>query len=132
MSKQASKMNLDKYPSGQKNQAPRNIITTFYGSNGNEVIRVNRSSDVKRAVSLAVMHLQNGDSLDYSRAFVVSIYNDDTGELYSVITYSVVGEIKILFRRDPKNPTCLMMLPETSIVEKTKVKYETSLRKVQA
>ncbi len=80
------------------------IVTVYYDSKKSKrVLKTNYAKHARSAILRAVDHMQMND---YS-AFVAVIHDEGTSELYAIITRSVTGEIRIVFRRDPSNPTCL-------------------------
>ncbi len=89
----------------------RNIVTTYYDHKGRE-IRSNYSKHPRKAVMLAGDHLSqdhyywlNGSTFEY--ATTASIYDADTAEVHAIITKNSYDEVRTVFKRDHKNPTCI-------------------------
>ena len=81
----------------------RSIQTTYYL--GNTVKQINRAAHARSAVLRAVDHMQMNDY----HAAVAEVFDLETGELHAVLTYSAAGQLAIVFRRDPKDPTCIVL-----------------------
>ncbi len=80
------------------------FVTTFYGE-GNHKVQVNRGGSARRACLHAVDHMQ----MNHYAARVAEVYDERTGELHIVLTYSPDGQMRIVFKRDPADPTCVMV-----------------------
>lgn len=70
-----------------------NIKTVYY--RGNMVTKVTRAAHANSAVPRCVDHLQ----LNHYEAFVAEVFDELNGVLHAVITRSVKGNIKIVFKR---------------------------------
>lgn len=75
----------------------RPIVTSYYGHSGKILIWQNRAKDPENAMDLAYKHMRR----NHYGAFVAEVYNEDTGELYSVVIHPVAGKIVTIFERDP-------------------------------
>lgn len=79
------------------------LIQTDYNLN-KETKKVTHTTTAKKAVTNAISHLQEND---YG-ANIVIVTDTETAELHAIIKMSPTGNISIVFKRDPKSPTCLM------------------------
>lgn len=82
----------------------RPIKTEYFarGDNKNPV-RVTRSANGINAVTNAIRHMQLG----FHDAATVVVTDTDTAELHAVILESPTGDMRIAFKRDPRNPRCV-------------------------
>jgi hypothetical protein len=76
------------------------IKTTYHDRY--EPVRVNRSSNANRAVAQCVYHMQ----VNHYGATVAEVYDAYTGELHAQVRRYKSGEIKIVYRRDPRKFEC--------------------------
>lgn len=82
----------------------RNVRTTYYGDKkAKTIVKINRAQYADKAILHAVSHMHQNT---YG-AFIAEVYDEDTSELYSVITRDVNGRITIVFSGDPKFPVCI-------------------------
>lgn len=85
---------------------PRTIQTEYFSPTDSKTpVRINRASSPQHAVMLAVGHMQMND---YSAAVAV-VFDTGTAELHAIIKHYADGSIRILFKRDPRTPTCIML-----------------------
>lgn len=70
------------------------IKTMFF--QGKQLVKVNHSAHALNAVPRCVGHMQ----LNRYAATVAEVFDELTGELHAVITRSVKGSIKIVFKRE--------------------------------
>jgi hypothetical protein len=103
----------------------RPIVTTYYGQTADWEIQSNRSQDPVRAVKHAFNHMVDND---YG-AFVAVIYNAETSELWGIIVHNVVGEVRALFRRDPRSKVVITNFDKQIARELTEAKYNESVMK---
>ena len=70
-----------------------NIKTVYY--RGKKVVKITRAAHANSAVPRCVSHMQ----LDHYEAFTAEVFDEASGVLHAVITRSVKGNIKIVFKR---------------------------------
>ena len=69
------------------------IKTVYY--RGNKAVKVTKAAHANSAVPRCVDHMQ----LNHYDAFVAEVFDELSGALHAVITRSVKGNIKIVFKR---------------------------------
>ena len=72
-------------------------IKTVY-SDRKGVLKTNSSADANRAVAQCVYHMQ----VNHYGATVAEVYDDYTGELHAQVRRLMSGEIRIVYKRDPR------------------------------
>lgn len=84
----------------------RTITTEYFSPTDHKTpVKVNLSASPQSAVMLAVGHMQMND---YG-AELCNVFDNQTAELHAVIKHYPDGHIRILFKRDPRTPTCILM-----------------------
>ena len=91
-------------------QPERNIMTEYFSLDNSQVpVHVNYANSARRARVHATDHLQEDH---YKNAWIAVISHKETGELFSILKWTVDGEIRILFMGDKKRPMCLTNIKE--------------------
>jgi len=70
-------------------------IKTVYYAHNKSVVKINHAGHANSAVPRCVYHMQ----LNRYEATVAEVFDDASGVLHAVITRSVNGDIKIIFKR---------------------------------
>ncbi|MEG1121229.1 MAG: hypothetical protein RSE62_03400 [Citrobacter sp.] len=82
----------------------RTIETEYFGMKG---------ESLKKCYALhsrrAVLHAVNAMQMNLYAASVAVITDTEYGELHAIIKHTVVGDIIIAFKRDPRSPVCLRL-----------------------
>lgn len=87
----------------------RNVTTTYYkDKKGSFIIQINRAKYADRALEHATKHLHRNT---YG-AWLAVINDNETGELYAIITRDVNGRLTSMFIGDPMFPKCLTSLSD--------------------
>lgn len=79
------------------NESPKRPIKTVYYF-GSRAVKITRAKHANSAVPRCVDHLQ----LNHYNATLAEVYDDVNAELHAVVTRSVKGTIKIVFKREVK------------------------------
>jgi hypothetical protein len=97
-----------------QNPAPnRPIVTNYYGHSGKILIWQNRAKDPENAMDLAFKHMRR----NHYGAFVAEVFNEETGELYSVVIHPMAGKIVTIFERDPATKVVVTDFDATTLKE---------------
>lgn len=91
----------------------RSVTTKYYVQKDyRNPVKVNRSSDVDRAVANAYLHMQRGDYGNAEQrlaATTAEVYDEESGLLYATVKRDVNGNVRITFKDNPNNPPKMAM-----------------------
>jgi hypothetical protein len=86
----------------------RSVTTKYYVlKDYRNPVKINRASDVDRAVANAYLHMQHGDYGSVEQRLAASmaeVYDEESGLLYAIVKRDVKGDVRISFKDDTTKP----------------------------